>query len=124
MERLLLVDDAPFIREVIKHLLQNSSVTVVGEACDGQEAIEMAADLKPDVILMDLAMPRCSGIEATRRILEDMPDVRILACSTEATEDIIFAALEAGCVDFIAKPFSSEELLSALRVPLRKVAYG
>ncbi len=124
MARLLIVDDAPFIREVIKHQLQDTDVFVVGEAADGEEAVLRARDLQPDIILMDLVMPNCNGLDATRRIHQDFPETRILACSTEASEEMVFEAMEAGCCDFIAKPFTSEQLLFALRGLMRRVANG
>ncbi|NJL24368.1 MAG: response regulator [Calothrix sp. SM1_5_4] len=74
---------------------------------------------KPDVVLMDIVMPRKSGIEATQEILEALPQVRVLACSTVDQNSMVMRALEAGCCNYIVKPFKSEEVLSAVRNAVR-----
>ncbi|RME16661.1 MAG: response regulator [Bdellovibrio sp.] len=112
--KLVIVDDAPFMREVIRHLLEGEKIEVVGEAKDGQEAVEVILRHKPDVVLMDIVLPIKTGLQATREILKKCPETRVIACSTESHEDMVLKALEAGCESFIAKPFKKEELVNAI----------
>lgn len=113
--KLVIVDDAPFIREVLRHIFDGSNVEVVGEAHDGEEAIEVARIYRPDVILMDIVMPRKSGIDATVEILKDFPNIKIIACSTVDQNSMVMRALEAGCCNYIVKPFKAEDVLKAVR---------
>ena len=107
---LVIVDDAPFIREAIRNLAQVSGYTVVGEAGDGEEAFELLQSISADVVIMDLVMPKKNGIDLITEILEVRPELKILVCSTESQKDMMLKALNAGCKDFIAKPFTSEGL--------------
>lgn len=113
--KLVIVDDAPFIREVIRHTLNNTGIEVVGEAQDGEDAIEVVRQAKPQVVLMDLVMPRKSGIEATREIIAEHPDIKIVACSTLDQETMVMKVLEAGACNYVVKPFNREDLLKAIR---------
>jgi two-component system chemotaxis response regulator CheY len=113
--RLLVADDAPFIREIVRHVAEKNGIELVGEAADGAEAVTLAQSLKPDVILMDIIMPKMSGIEATKEILETLPSTKIIAFSTTDQETVVIRALEAGCVSFVVKPFKAEELLAVIR---------
>lgn len=113
--KIVVVDDAPFIREVVRHLMQNSEIEIIGEAEDGNEAVERVLKLKPDVVLMDIVMPQQSGIEATLKIKEKLPNMKILACSTMDHEDMMAKAIDAGCADYIVKPFKGTELINAIR---------
>jgi two-component system chemotaxis response regulator CheY len=115
MKRILIVDDAAFVREVLTQILLKHQFDVVGEAVDGDEAIQKASSLKPDLIIMDIVMPKKSGIQATLEILEANPKQKILACSTEGGEAMVMKALEAGCVDFITKPFKIESLIATIK---------
>ena len=113
--KLVIVDDAPFIREVLKHIFASTEIIVVGEAQDGEEAVSLVCKVKPDVILMDIVMPKKSGIEATAEILKVMPDTRIVACSTNDQNSMVMKALEAGCCNYLVKPFKAEDVLKAVR---------
>ncbi len=113
--KLVIVDDAPFIREVLRHIFSDSEVEVVAEARDGAEAVEIVCKLKPDVVLMDIVMPKKSGIEATQEILEALPKTRIVACSTVEQNTMVMRAIEAGCCGFITKPFKAHDVLNAVR---------
>ncbi len=112
--RMMVVDDAPFIREIVRHVLDSKGIHLVGEASDGDEAIEMAQHLKPDLILMDIIMPKKSGIEATAEILARNPDIRVIAFSTANQENLVMRALTAGCCNFLVKPFTSEQLIEVI----------
>lgn len=115
MIRLLVVDDAPFIREIIRHgLAGRRDIEIVGEADDGVEAVVMAERLRPDVVLMDVVLPKKNGIDAAREIIERLPRTRIVAFSTNDHDAIVLRALEAGCCSFIVKPFQNDELIAAI----------
>lgn len=111
----MIVDDAPFIREVLRHIFTNTEIQVVAEALDGEEAIEVVRRERPAVVLMDIVMPRKSGIEAAATISKEFPDIRIIACSTVDQNSMVMRALEAGCCNYITKPFKAEEVLQAVR---------
>jgi two-component system chemotaxis response regulator CheY len=111
----VIVDDAPFIREVLQHVFAGSEVEVVGEARDGDEAVEIVRKLSPDVVLMDIVMPRKSGVQATLEILKEQPQIKIIACSTLEQNSMVMKAVEAGCCNYITKPFKAEDVLTAVR---------
>lgn len=114
--RIVLVDDAPFIRDVLRHVLNNEAdFEIVGEAGDGDQAIALALETKPDVILMDIVMPKKSGIEATAEILKTLPECRIIACSTVEQETMVLRAVEAGCCSYVVKPFKGQDVIKAVR---------
>ena len=114
--RVLIVDDHVLVRKGTAALLETEeSIEVVGEASDGQEAVEKVGRLRPDVVLMDLVMPRMDGIEATRRIIESQPGVRILVLTSFASDDKIFPALKAGALGYLLKDAEPEELVRAIR---------
>lgn len=113
--KLVIVDDAPFIREVVRHIVDNSGIEVIGEAQDGDEAIKLVLSLRPNVVLMDLVMPRKSGLEATIEILAAHPEIKVIACSTLDQESMVMKALDAGCCNYIVKPFKKEELIATIK---------
>ncbi|MBK8204102.1 MAG: response regulator [Bdellovibrionales bacterium] len=80
--KLVIVDDAPFIREIIRNIFLKTDINVVGEASDGAEAFDIVSSTKPDVVLMDIVMPIMSGIDATRKILNQFPQIKVIACTT------------------------------------------
>ncbi len=114
--RVLIADDHPLFRKGMRAFLTATPGTeVVGEATTGQEAIELAAALQPDVILMDLQMPGINGIEATRQILHTSPHIRILVVTLFEDDASIFTALRAGARGYILKDAKEEEMLRAIR---------
>lgn len=114
--RLLLVDDQALFREGLHTLLSVwPDLEVVGEAGNGQEALDAAARLKPDVVLMDLRMPVLDGVAATRRLLEKMPQVKIIVLTTFDDDDHVFDGLRAGAVGYLLKDVPSEKLVEAIR---------
>lgn len=113
--KLVIVDDAPFIREVLKHIFTGTDITVTGEAQDGEEAVSLVLETKPDVVLMDIVMPKKSGIEATAEILKRLPHMKVVACSTNDQNSMVMRALEAGCCNYVIKPFKAEDVLKAVR---------
>lgn len=115
MIRLLIVDDAPFVREIVRHSLALPDIMIVGEAEDGIEAVALAKEHKPDVVLMDIVLPKRNGIEATKEILSELPETRVVAFSTNDLESMVVRALEAGCCSYVVKPFRSGDLVAAIR---------
>ena len=114
--RVLLVDDHTILREGIKMLLEaQPDVEVVGEAEDGEEAVAKARALKPDVVLMDVAMPKLNGLEATRQIKKEDPNAQVLILSMHETEEYILPILEAGASGYVVKQTAAQELVSAIR---------
>ena len=120
--KLVIVDDAPFIREVLRHIFANTEITIVGEAQDGEEAVAKVRELKPHVVLMDIVMPRKSGIEATSEIVKELPNVKVVACSTVEQNTMVLRALDAGCCNYVTKPFKAEDVLSAVRAAARLIS--
>ncbi|HZG89871.1 MAG TPA: response regulator transcription factor [Pseudonocardia sp.] len=118
--RVLVVDDQVLFREALVTLLgARPEVEVVGEAGDGQQALERAAALQPDVVLMDLHMPVLDGIAATRRLRVEQPGVRVLALTTFDDDEDVFAALRAGALGYLLKDVSSARLLEAVHAAAR-----
>ena len=114
--RILVVDDHTVVRRGIVHLLEEEpDLQVVGEAGDGAGALEQARALRPDVVLMDIGLPDMSGIEATRRLTAELPQVRVLILTVYDREDFLFRALEAGASGYVLKGADVEDLLQALR---------
>ena len=113
--RVLIVDDQAIVRKGTMALLaQVTGITVVGEAADGQAAIDQTALLNPDVILMDLVMPKVDGIVAIQQISAGQPTVRILALTSFATDDKVFPAIKAGALGYLLKDAEPEELVAAI----------
>ncbi len=115
MHRILIVDDAMFMRAMIKDILANAGrYEVIGEAANGQEAVQKFSALKPDLITMDIVMPQMDGIEATREIIKQNPKARIVMCSALGQEALVIESIAAGAKDFIVKPFSAEKVLKVI----------
>jgi NarL family two-component system response regulator LiaR len=113
---ILLADDHVLLRQGTRQLLEREDdMNVVGEAGDGEEAARLAADLHPDVVIMDIAMPKMNGIEATRRLKEIHPDSAVLILSAYDDDQYVFAILEAGAAGYLLKDVPSEELVEAIR---------
>ena len=122
--RLLLVDDHDVVRAGIHALLDaQPDMQVVGEAANGVEAVARAVELRPDVVLMDIAMPEMDGIEATRRLSECCPDAAVLALTVHEGREPFFAMLRAGASGYVPKCAATEELLLAIRAVARGEAY-
>ncbi len=114
--RLLIVDDQGIVRKGIRALLAEvKGMSVIGEAGDGLEAIKLADALQPDVILMDLVMPRMDGIEAIRQIMARQPKARILALTSFVADDKVFPAIKAGALGYLLKNSEPEDLIEAIK---------
>jgi DNA-binding NarL/FixJ family response regulator len=121
--RILIAEDHPLFRKGVISLLSSvPDFDVVGEATTGEEAVVRAAQLQPDVVLMDLQMPKVNGIEATRRILQQSPSVRVLVVTLFEDEDSVFMALRAGARGYVLKDSDEEEMVHAIRAVGRSEA--
>jgi two-component system chemotaxis response regulator CheY len=118
--RTLVADDASFMREMIREILEPEGFEVVAEAGDGVEAVEMWKQHHPDIVTMDIVMPKKSGIEAVKSIVELDPGAKIVMCSALGQEALVMEALRAGAKDFIVKPFKPDVVVSTLRKILEK----
>jgi DNA-binding NarL/FixJ family response regulator len=118
--RVLVADDQRVVREGLVLLLELlGGIEVVGAAADGEQALALAADLRPDVVLMDLRMPRLDGVAATRRLRERDPEIRVIALTTYDDEQSVVQALRAGARGYLTKDAGAEEIRQALEAVVR-----
>jgi len=114
--RIVLVDDHAVVRQGLSMILNNQpDIEVVGEAADGEEAVRMAKEIVPDVILMDISLPGISGIEATRIIHSELPQTRIICLSMFEDHEMASSALQSGAAAYLSKSGHTDVLLSAIR---------
>ncbi len=115
--QVLIADDHVIVREGLRALLEaQPDIEVVGEATDGEEAVNKTKEVQPDIVLMDITMPHMNGLEATRQIKQHSPDVKILVLTMHESDEYFFKILDAGASGYFVKGGSSSELISALRV--------
>ncbi|MEY9925603.1 DNA-binding NarL/FixJ family response regulator [Catenulispora sp. GP43] len=114
--RVLIADDQALVRTGFRLILTANGIEVAGEACDGLEAVAAAAELKPDVVLMDIRMPNLDGLEAARRILAADPAIRILMLTTFDLDKYVYEALAAGASGFLLKDVTPEHLVASVRL--------
>jgi len=113
--RILIADDHGIVRQGLTSLMERQpNIEVVGEAKDGQEALDLVKELSPDVVIMDVAMPNLNGADATRLILRDNPDIRVIALSMHAEKHIVRDILQAGAMAYVLKSYLFDELSKAL----------
>ncbi|RKD24253.1 two-component system response regulator [Ammoniphilus oxalaticus] len=113
--KVLVVDDAAFMRMMIKEILTKNGFTVVAEAGDGIQAIEKYKEYTPDLVTMDITMPEMDGITAVKEIRKINPDAKIIMCSAMGQQAMVIDAIQAGAKDFIVKPFQADRVLEAIR---------
>ena len=119
MMRVLVVDDQELVRTGFSLILERAGMSVVGEAGDGLAAVELALKTTPDVVLMDIRMPLLDGIEATRRLVAQLPDARVLVLTTFDLDEYVYAAVQAGASGFLLKDVSPDDLVHAVHVVAR-----
>ncbi len=111
----LIVDDILYVRKTLRQILGSRGFEIAGEAENGEEAIRMYREIRPDFVTMDLVMPILNGVEATREILKEDPDACIIVLSAMMQENLVTAAIEAGAKDYILKPFQTDEVMEVIR---------
>ena len=116
--KILIVDDAAFMRMMIKEILTKNGFEVVGEANDGFQAVEKYKELQPDLVTMDITMPEMDGITALKEIRKIDPNAKIIMCSAMGQQAMVIDAIQAGAKDFIVKPFQPERVLEAINKTL------
>jgi two-component system chemotaxis response regulator CheY len=122
--RILIADDALFMRNMLREIFVKAGFQVVGEAANGVEAVEKYHELRPDLVTMDIVMPLKSGIEALQQITREDPDARVVMCSALGQEALVIEAVQAGAKDFIVKPFKEERVLDVVRRVTKMEARG
>ncbi|HOV14330.1 MAG TPA: response regulator [Spirochaetota bacterium] len=116
--RVLIVDDLAFIKLIIRDTLEKTGFEVVGEASNGVEAVDMYKRLKPDIVLMDITMPRMDGIQALQEIMKSDTAAKVIMCSALGQQKLIIQSIQLGAKDFIVKPFKPERIVGAIKKAL------
>lgn len=111
----LITDDTAFMRMTLKNVIEKNGYNVVGEAGDGEEAVALYRELKPDMVTMDITMPKMDGITAIKEIMKIDPGAKIIVCSAMGQKPMVIEALSAGAKDFLVKPFDAERVVESLR---------
>ncbi|TSB46169.1 response regulator [Alkalicoccobacillus porphyridii] len=119
MTSILIVDDAAFMRKMIKDILLDAGFNVAGEAENGIQAIEQFKALKPDLVTMDITMPELNGIQALKQIIQLDPSANIVMCSAMGQQALVLEAVQSGAKDFIVKPFQKERVIETVEQVLQ-----
>ena len=114
----LIVDDLTFIKMVLRDLVEKSGFRVVGEASDGLEALAQFEDKRPDVVLLDITMPKMDGLTTLKKMLEIDPKANVIMCSALGQQQLIVQAIQLGAKDFIVKPFRPERVIASIKKSL------
>jgi two-component system, chemotaxis family, chemotaxis protein CheY len=115
MKRILIVDDSFYMRTMLKNMLTDAGYEVVGEAPNGQTALELAKETNPDLITLDVILPDNTGLDVLKGIKKDQPDMKVIIVSAVGQEVIVNEALEYGALAYIVKPFSEEKVLEVVK---------
>lgn len=115
MAKIMICDDAAFMRMMIKDILTKNGYEIAAEAENGAVAVEKYSDAKPDLVLMDITMPDMDGIQALKKIKEIDPNANIIMCSAMGQQAMVIEAIQSGAKDFIVKPFQAERVLEAVK---------
>lgn len=113
-KRILITDDALFMRVTLKNILTQNGYEVVGEAANGVESVELYKSLKPDVVTMDITMPEMDGLQALKEIRAHDPSANVVMCTAMGQKSMVVDAIQAGAKDFIVKPFQPDRVLEAM----------
>ncbi|WP_289628191.1 response regulator [Listeria ilorinensis] len=117
--KLLIVDDAMFMRTMIKNIVKDSQFEVVAEAENGLEAVKKYEEYKPDIVTLDITMPEMDGLSALNEIMQKDPNAKVIMCSAMGQQGMVVDAIKKGAKDFIVKPFQAERVLEALEKAAR-----
>ena len=113
-KRILIVDDAVFMRMKLKDILEKNGYEVAGEAQNGQEALDKYQVEKPDLVTMDITMPDVDGLDGLKMIMKADPNAKVVMCSAMGQQGMVMDAIKSGAVDFIVKPFNTERVIKSL----------
>ncbi len=120
MKTVLIADDASFMRQMIRDIIEPEGYQVIGEASDGVEVVEKFRELHPDLVMMDIVMPKRSGIDAVKAITAEDPSATVVMCSALGQETLVMEAIQAGAKDFIVKPFKPDAVVGTLAKVVEK----
>lgn len=118
MARVLIIDDAQFMRMMLKNILTQNGHEVVGEASNGKEGIAKYGELKPDIVTLDITMPEMDGVTALKEIKALDSSAKVIMCSAMGQQAMVLDAIKAGAIDFVVKPFQPERVMEALNKAL------
>ena len=118
MAKIMLVDDAAFMRMMVKNALTKSGYDNFVEAQDGAEAVKKYGEEKPDMVIMDITMPNMDGLQALKKIREDDPNAKVVMCTAMGQESMVVDAIKSGAKDFIVKPFNAERIVQTVQTIL------
>jgi DNA-binding NarL/FixJ family response regulator len=121
--RVVLAEDHTIVREGLKPLLEGRGIDVVGEAWSGQEAVNLARKLTPDIVIMDVALPQLGGIEAARRIVKSVPNAKVIMLTIHDEPPFVYKSLEVGAKGYLVKEVPFDELMSAIQAVMRGETY-
>ena len=114
MPRVLVCDDAAFMRMMLKDILTKNGYEVVGEAANGNEAKQKYDELQPDIVTMDITMPECDGIQALKSIIAKNPSAKVIMCSAMGQQAMVIESIQSGAKDFIVKPFQADRVIDSV----------
>lgn len=120
MAKILIVDDAAFMRMMLKDILTKAGHEIVAEAGNGNEAAEKYIEFHPDLVTMDITMPGCDGLEGLSKIMEINPNAKVVMCSAMGQQAMVLDAIKRGAKDFIVKPFQAEKVVTSVNKVLNK----
>ncbi|QKS72867.1 response regulator [Paenalkalicoccus suaedae] len=120
MAKLLITDDAAFMRMTLKKMVTDAGFEVVGEAANGQEAVDLYAEHRPDLVTMDITMPEMNGIEALEKIKQIDPQAKVVMCSAMGQQNMVVDAIQKGAIDFIVKPFDEARIKESISKALSR----
>ncbi len=112
---ILIADDLKFMKMVLRDIIEKAGFRVVGEAANGEEAVRLFEEKRPDVVIMDITMPKMDGITALKKIKEIDPNAKVIMCSALGQQRLIVSAIQIGAKDFIVKPFQPERIVNSIK---------
>ena len=115
MVKILIADDSALMRSILRGILESNGYKVIGEACNGKEAIKKYKELKPDMVILDITMKECDGLKALGKIMKSDPSARVIMCSAMGQQCNILEAIKLGAKDFIVKPFQKDRVIEAIK---------
>lgn len=115
MTKIMVVDDAVFMRTMMKEILKSEGFEIVAEAANGEEAVQLYKQVKPDVVTMDITMPEMDGVDALAAIKKIDPQAKVIMCSAMGQQEMVIRAIKAGAMDFIVKPIQKDRVIAAVK---------